>query len=78
MELQYNISEIVDMAWCDKTSFDDIEKITGISEKHVIAIMRSHLKPSSFRLWRTRVTNRSAKHAKRKGILTATHICNQS
>lgn len=62
----HNISEIVDMAWCDKTSFDDIERITGRSEKEVISLMRRHLKPSSFRLWRKRVSGRTAKHQKLK------------
>lgn len=58
------ISEIIDMAWCDKTSFEDIQTITGLSEKNVISIMQKSLKPSSFRLWRKRVSGRSAKHAK--------------
>ncbi len=55
-------SEIIDMAWCDKTSFDSIEEITGLPEKEVIKLMRSTMKPSSFRMWRKRVTGRSAKH----------------
>ena len=57
------ISEVIDMAWCDKTSFDDIFKITGLSEKEVINIMRLNLKPNSFKLWRKRVTGRKAKHS---------------
>jgi uncharacterized protein (TIGR03643 family) len=57
------ISEIIDMAWCDKTSFDDILNITGLSEKDVIATMRLNLKPNSFKLWRKRVTGRKAKHS---------------
>ncbi len=57
------ISEIIDMAWCDKTSFDDIFTITGISESEVINIMRLNLKPNSFKLWRKRVTGRKAKHS---------------
>ncbi len=52
------------MAWCDKTSFDDIKNITGLAEPDVIKIMRSSLKASSFRLWRKRVSGRSAKHKK--------------
>ena len=59
------ISEIVDMAWCDKTSFDDIKAITGLSEAQTIKVMRGHLKPSSFRMWRKRVTGRIAKHKKK-------------
>ena len=59
-----NISEIIEMAWCDKTSFDDIHTLTGLSESQTIKLMRSNLKPSSFRLWRKRVTGKKAKHKK--------------
>jgi uncharacterized protein (TIGR03643 family) len=68
-----NNSEIIEMAWCDKTSFDDIEAITGLPEKAVITIMRQNLKPSSFRLWRKRVSGRKAKHAKLQGRQTETN-----
>jgi uncharacterized protein (TIGR03643 family) len=54
--------EIIEMAWCDKTSFDSICRQSGLSEGEVIRIMRSSLKPSSFRLWRKRVSGRKAKH----------------
>ena len=60
----YNVDSIIEMAWCDKTSFDDIKDITGFAEPDVIKIMRSSLKPSSFRLWRKRVSGRNAKHKK--------------
>ena len=43
-------SEIIEMAWCDKTSFDSIKNITGLSEPQIIKIMRNNLKPSSFKL----------------------------
>jgi uncharacterized protein (TIGR03643 family) len=57
-----NISEIIEMAWCDKTSFDDLQAHTGLSESKVIRLMRKNLKPSSFRLWRKRVSGRTSKH----------------
>ncbi|MTI10470.1 TIGR03643 family protein [Curvivirga aplysinae] len=56
------ISEIIEMAWCDKTSFNDIKAVTNLSEKDVITIMQRNLKPKSFRLWRKRVSGRSSKH----------------
>jgi uncharacterized protein (TIGR03643 family) len=59
---QYGVSEVIEMAWCDKTSFDDIHKITGLAEPNIIRLMRKNLKPSSFRLWRKRVTGRNSKH----------------
>jgi uncharacterized protein (TIGR03643 family) len=60
-----DISEVIEMAWADDISFDAIEAQTGLSEPQVIAIMRREMKPSSFRLWRKRVSGRSAKHARR-------------
>ncbi|MEO0438732.1 MAG: TIGR03643 family protein [Pseudomonadota bacterium] len=52
-------------AWADRVTFDEIQERTGLTEKDVIKIMRRKLKPSSFRLWRKRVTGRSTKHRKR-------------
>lgn len=60
-----NTSAIIEMAWDDETSFDAIEMQTGLKEKEVIAIMRREMKPSSFRMWRKRVTGRSTKHTLR-------------
>ena len=60
-----DISEIVHLAWCDKTSFDEIEMQYGLSEPEVKALMRSTLKRSSFKMWRKRVTGRKAKHKKK-------------
>ena len=60
----YNINSIIEMAWCDKTSFDSIKLQTNLSEKDVIKIMRSNLKKTSFHVWRQRVYGRKAKHAK--------------
>ena len=36
----------------------------GLPEKEVIKIMRSNLKPTSFKLWRKRVHEKSIKHRK--------------
>lgn len=53
------------MAWEDRTTFDKIEKSMGLSESDVIKIMRKNLKPSSFRMWRKRVSGRITKHNKK-------------
>ncbi|MEA5447303.1 TIGR03643 family protein [Leptolyngbya sp. CCNP1308] len=58
----YTIDRVIEMAWEDRTPFEAIETQFGLSEKQVIAIMRSYMQPSSFRLWRKRVTGRSTKH----------------
>ena len=60
-----NINRVIEMAWCDKTSFDSIKDQTGLPEKEVIKIMRSNLKRSSFKVWRERVYGRKAKHEKK-------------
>ena len=56
------ISLIIRLAWEDRTSFEEITRRTGLVEGQVIAIMRRELKPSSFRLWRKRVSGRVTKH----------------
>ena len=45
--------------------YEEIEKKTGKKESDVIKIMRRSLKPSSFRLWRKRVNQKSIKHRKK-------------
>lgn len=58
------VSRIIEMAWEDRTPFEAIEEQFGLQEKQVISFMRSQLKPSSFRLWRKRVSGRNTKHRK--------------
>ena len=60
-----DVNSVIEMAWCDKTSFDSIQDQTGLPEKEVIKIMRSNLKRSSFKVWRERVYGRKAKHEKK-------------
>jgi uncharacterized protein (TIGR03643 family) len=56
------ISLIIRLAWEDRTTFEEIAKRTGLVESQVIEVMRRELKPSSFRMWRKRVTGRVTKH----------------
>ena len=60
----YDINDIIQMAWCDKTSFDDIYVHSGLREKEVIKLMRKSLKLSGYKLWRKRVYSRKRKHLK--------------
>jgi len=61
------VSRVIEMAWEDRTPFGAIEHSYGLNEAGVIKLMRQTLKPSSFRLWRQRVSNRTTKHqAKRE------------
>ena len=57
-----DISRIVEMAWEDRTPFESIEAQFGLNESGVIALMRSHMKTSSFRMWRKRMAGRVTKH----------------
>ncbi len=54
---------IIEMAWEDRTPFDAIQLQFQLKESEVIQIMRSEMKPSSFRMWRERVNGRRTKHA---------------
>ena len=64
-----NTDSIIKLAWHDKTSFEKIKRLFGISEKEVIKIMRKNLKPSSFKNWRIRVSGRKSKYEKKYKIL---------
>ena len=52
-------------AWADRITFEEIKEKSGLREAEVIKLMRSKLKPSSFRLWRKRVKNKSIKHRRK-------------
>jgi uncharacterized protein (TIGR03643 family) len=56
------IDRIIGMAWEDRTTFDVIKDQFGINEAEVIKIMRTNMKPSSFKMWRERVQGRKTKH----------------
>lgn len=57
-------SSLIRMAWEDRTTFEEICRKTGFVEAEIIKLMRRELKPSSFRLWRKRVSGRKTKHEK--------------
>ena len=58
-----DLDRVIEMAWEDRTPFEAITYQFGLSEPEVIQIMRTHMKASSFRMWRKRVSNRRTKHA---------------
>ena len=61
---------IIEMAWEDRTPFEAIALQFGLPEKEVITLMRREMKPSSFRLWRKRVSGRSTKHRQQRGFVS--------
>jgi uncharacterized protein (TIGR03643 family) len=58
------IDRIIEMAWEDRTTFDAIHIQFGLKEQEVINLMRTEMKPSSFKMWRERVQGRKTKHEK--------------
>ncbi|RNF72042.1 TIGR03643 family protein [Marinomonas rhizomae] len=50
------------MAWEDRTPFEAIKTLYGLSEPDVILLMRSNLKSKAFKNWRARVSGRTSKH----------------
>ena len=69
------ISRVIEMAWEDRTPFAAIEHSYGLNEAGVIKLMRQTLKPSSFRLWRQRVSNRATKHQAKRGFEVGRAYC---
>lgn len=63
------IDRILEMAWEDRTPFEAIELQFGLSEPQVVALMRREMKPSSFRMWRARVSGRKTKHAQKRSFI---------
>jgi uncharacterized protein (TIGR03643 family) len=61
-----DIDRIIEMAWEDRTPFEAINFQFGLDEKQVIELMRRYLKPSSWRLWRSRVQGRATKHVRKR------------
>lgn len=58
------IDRIIEMAWEDRTPFEAIFFQFGIKENEVRKLMRTHMKESSFKMWRERVKGRKTKHGK--------------
>jgi uncharacterized protein (TIGR03643 family) len=60
------IDRVIEMAWEDRTPFEAIVSQFGLVEKEVIALMRRHMKRSSFNMWRKRVQGRATKHLRKR------------
>ena len=69
------VSRVIEMAWEDRTPFEAIEHSYGLNESGVITLMRQVLKPSSFRLWRQRVSSRATKHEAIRGFTVGRAYC---
>jgi uncharacterized protein (TIGR03643 family) len=69
-----DVSRVIEMAWEDRTPFEAIEQQFGLNESAVVALMRSHMKRSSFKMWRERMRQRATKHAALRITHTSTPV----
>ena len=72
-----DIDRIIEMAWEDRTTFDAIFETFGLNEPEVILLMRRNLKPSSFKLWRKRVSGRKTKHQAKRNFQLGRFKCSR-
>lgn len=72
-----DIDRIIQMAWEDRTPFEAIELQFQLKPAEVIDFMRKHSKPSSFRMWRTRMQGRSTKHTHKRDTSMIRFKCKQ-
>ena len=68
---------IIEMAWEDRTTFDAILMQFGLKEQEVIDLMRTEMKPSSFKMWRERVQGRKTKHEKLRNFQEGRFKCSR-
>ena len=74
---QDNLNRIIEMAWEDRTPFEVIYKEFDITQKELERLMRNNLKPSSFKLWRKRVSGRKTKHIAKRSNQINRHKCDR-
>ena len=74
---QDNLNRIIEMAWEDRTPLDVIYKEFNITQNDLERLMRNNLKPSSFKLWRKRVSGRKTKHVAKRSNQIDRHKCDR-
>ena len=70
-----DIDRVIEMAWEDRTPFENILIQFNLSESEVIKIMRRNLSKRSFKNWRSRVTSRKTKHLKKIDVTIERFRC---
>ena len=71
------IDRVIEMAWEDRTTFEAIKYQFGLGEQDVITLMRTEMKPKSFKLWRKRVQGRKTKHSKLREFESGRFKCSR-
>ena len=72
-----SLNRIIEMAWEDRTPFDVIYQEFDITQKELERLMRNNLKPSSFKLWRKRISGRKTKHIAKRNNQIDRHKCDR-
>jgi len=72
-----DLDRIIEMAWEDRTPFDAIKFQFGLKEQEVISLMRTEIKPKSFKRWRKRVQGRKTKHRKLREFVSGKFKCSR-
>ena len=71
------ISEITSDSFKPNVSKIAIFETFGLNESEVISLMRRNLKPSSFKLWRKRVSGRKTKHEAKRNFQLGRFKCSR-
>ena len=72
-----DIDRIIEMAWEDRTPFEAITFQFQLKEQDIIELMRTEMKPSSFKMWRKRVQGRKTKHEKLRSFEKGRFKCSR-
>ena len=67
------ISRIIEMAWEDRTPFEDIKQEFDLDQAGVKKLMQKELNSGSFLVWKKRVRGRKTKHASLRGFKVGRH-----
>ncbi len=57
-----DLNRLIEMAWQDRTTFDTIYELYGLTENQVKNKMRDLISKSAYKRWRKRVQGRTTKH----------------
>lgn len=60
-----DLNRLIEMAWQDRTTFDTIFEIYGLTENQVKNKMRTMISKNSYKMWRKRVQGKATKHKKK-------------
>ncbi len=60
-----SLDRLIEMAWQDRTTFDTIYELYGLTENQVKNKMRKLISKKAYDRWRKRVQGRKTKHKKK-------------